>query len=302
VNKIAPSDIPVLILGESGTGKELLARAIHDKSARRGKPFHAVNCAGIPSELVESTLFGHTKGAFTGADSDRPGIFEVADGGTVFLDEIGDMPMATQPKLLRVLQEKEFSRVGEVSRVRPVNVRIISATNLDLARAVEDGEFREDLFYRLNGVCVDVPPLRDRREDIIPLAEYFLDRYAEEKKQPRPQLAADAKTLLLGHAWPGNVRMLKSVVEAGIVFQDSDHVIHAKALERLLLGRDRSVAADARLPGTLREQIDRYEEQLIRRVLAENANNVTSAAKALDLSRQQLYNKIRKYRIAVRTE
>jgi Nif-specific regulatory protein len=302
VHKIAPSDISVLVLGESGTGKELLARAIHDKSSRRGRPFQAVNCAGIPSELVESTLFGYVKGAFTGADTDRPGMFEAANGGTLFLDEIGDMPMATQPKLLRVLQEKEFNRVGEVGRVRPVDVRIISATNLDLARAVEDGEFREDLFYRLNGVSIDLPPLRNRREDILPLAEYFLDRYAEEKKQPRAQLAADAKALLLTHTWAGNVRRLKSVIETGIAFQDEDRVIHAKALERSLQGRERSALADARLTGSLRELIDRFEEQLVRRTLAENDNNVTNAAKALDLSRQQLYNKIRKYRIDVRAE
>jgi Nif-specific regulatory protein len=298
VDKIAPSDTRVLILGESGTGKELLARAIHDKSTRRGRPFQALNCAGIPSELVESTLFGFVKGAFTSADMDRPGMFEAANGGTLFLDEIGDMPMTTQPKLLRVLQEKEFSRVGEV-RVRPVDVRIISATNLDLERAVADGEFREDLFYRLNGVTIDLPPLRNRREDIIPLAEYFLDRYAKEKDQPRPQLAADAKALLLSYTWPGNVRRLESVIETAIAFQDGDRIIHARQLERSLQGRERNATVET---GSLRELIDRYEEQIVRRTLVENDNNVTNAAKALDLSRQQLYNKIRKYRINLRPE
>lgn len=302
VEKVAPSDINVLLQGASGTGKELLARAIHDKSARKGGPFEAVNCAGIPLTLAQSILFGHRKGSYTSADYDKPGVFEVADGGTLFLDEIGDLPLEIQPSLLRVLQEHEVTRLGEDGRVRSFDVRIISATNLDLARAVDDGVFRKDLYYRLNELCIDLPPLRDRREDILPLAEYFLDGYAEEKKQPRAQLSPDARTLLLGHAWPGNVRELKSAVEGGIVFQDSNRVIHAKALERFLQSRDRATTPAGRVEGSLRTQIDRVEEQLIRQTLAENDYNVSSTAKLLDISRQQLYSKFRKYGITPRAE
>jgi Nif-specific regulatory protein len=302
VKKIAPSEINVLLQGESGTGKELLARAFHEKSARSGGPFEAVNCAGIPLTLAQSILFGHRKGSYTSADYDKPGVFEVANGGTLFLDEIGDLPLEIQPSLLRVLQEGEVTRLGEDGRIRSFDVRIISATNLDLARAVDDGIFRKDLFYRLNEFCIDVPPLRSRREDIIPLAEYFLGRYAEEKQQPAAQLSPDARTLLLGHAWPGNVRELKSVVEGGIVFQDSDRVIHAKALERVLQNRDRGAVPTGRFEGTLRTQIDRVEEQLIRQTLSDNDYNVTNAARALDISRQQLYMKLRKYRITPRPE
>jgi transcriptional regulator with GAF, ATPase, and Fis domain len=302
VKKIAPSEINVLLQGESGTGKELLARAIHEKSARSHGPFEAVNCAGIPLTLAQSILFGHRKGSYTSADYDKPGVFEVANGGTLFLDEIGDLPLEIQPSLLRVLQEREVTRLGEDGRVRPFDVRIISATNLDLARAVDDGVFRKDLFYRLNDLCIDVPPLRERREDIIPLAEYFLSCYAEEKKLPPAQLSPEARTLLLGHTWPGNVRELKSVVEGGIVFQGVDRVIHAKALERFLQSRDRGAAPTGRFEGTLRTQIDRVEEQLIRQTLADNDYNVTNAAKALDISRQQLYLKLRKYGITPRPE
>ncbi len=302
VARVAPADhIAVLIQGESGTGKERLARAIHERSPRRDRPFLAVSCAGIAVTLVEDTLFGHCKGAFTGADTDRPGVFEAANGGTVFLDEIGEMPLDTQPKLLRVLEQREVMRVGEVT-VRRFDVRIVSATNLDLARAVADGVFREDLYYRLRGTIVDVPPLRARREDILPLAEYFLDRYADKKKQPRPQLSRDAQATLLGHSWPGNVRELKLVVEASILHQDENGVIGAKAVEREMRGRDAGSVTREALEGSLRSQIDQFEELVIRRVLADNAFNVAAASKVLDLSRQHLYSKLHKYGIPLPSE
>ena len=302
IAKAAPADhIAVLIQGESGTGKEGLAHAIHERSPRRGRPFMAVNCAGMAITLVEDTLFGHCRGAFSGADSDRPGIFEAANGGTVFLDEIGDMPMETQAKLLRVLEQREVTRLGE-NAVRSVDVRIVSASNRDLVKAVGDGAFREDLYYRLRGTTIKVPPLRERREDILPLAEYFLDRYASERNKPRPQLSMDARSLLLGHTWPGNVRELKKVIEAAILYQDTDHVINAKAVERELAGRDGGAAARNRFQGSLRSQIEQFEDLVVRQVLVDNDNNVAAAAKVLGLSRQQLYIKIRKYGIAVRAE
>jgi transcriptional regulator with GAF, ATPase, and Fis domain len=299
---VAPADhIFVLIQGESGTGKEGLAHAIHDRSPRRGRPFLAVNCAGIATTLVEDALFGHSRGAFTGADSDRSGVFEAANGGTVFLDEIGDMPIETQAKLLRVLEQREVTRLGE-NTVRPVDFRVVSATNRDLPKAVTAGTFREDLYYRLRGTTIKVPPLRDRPEDILPLAEYFLDHHASKEKQPRPQLSMDARRLLMGHAWPGNVRELKKVIETAILYQDSDHVINAKAVERELAGSGTGAAPRNERQGSLRSQTEQFEEQLVRQVLADTKNNVAAAAKVLGLSRQQLYMKIRKYRIVVRAE
>ncbi len=299
---VAPADhIFVLIQGESGTGKEGLAHAIHDRSPRRGRPFLAVNCAGIATTLVEDALFGHSRGAFTGADSDRSGVFEAANGGTVFLDEIGDMPIETQAKLLRVLEQREVTRLGE-NTVRPVDFRVVSATNRDLPKAVAAGTFREDLYYRLRGTTIKVPPLRDRPEDILPLAEYFLDNHASKEKQPRPQLSMDARRLLMGHAWPGNVRELKKVIETAILYQDSDHVINAKAVERELAGSGAGAAPRNKLQGSLRSQIEQFEELVVRQVLADSHNNVAAAAKVLGLSRQQLYMKIRKYGIVVRAE
>ena len=302
VAKAAPADhIAVLIQGESGTGKEGLAHAIHDRSPRRGRPFLAVNCAGMALTLVEDALFGHGRGAFSGADSDRPGIFEAANGGTVFLDEVGDMHLETQAKLLRVLEQHEVMRLGE-NTVRPVDVRVVSATNRDLVKAVADGTFRQDLYSRLRGTTIKVPPLRERREDILPLTEHFLERYAAEKGQPRPQLSMAARSRLLGHEWPGNVRELKKVIEMAILYQDADHVINAKAVERELDGNGASPATRNHFQGSLREQIEQLEEIVVRQVLADNDNNVAAASKILVLSRQQLYVKIHKYGIPVRDE
>ncbi len=302
VAKAAPADhIAVLIQGESGTGKERLARAIHDRSPRRERPFLAVNCAGMTTTLVEDALFGHSKGAFTGADSERAGIFEAASGGTVFLDEIGEMPLETQSKLLRVLEQREVMRLGE-NTVRAVDFRLVSATNLDLARAVAEDVFREDLYYRLKGTIIDVPPLRFRRDDIVPLAEHFLDLYADKSQKPRPQLSRDARAALLAHSWPGNVRELKTVVEVAILNQDHDHVIGAKAIEdEVHIGNRGGVTRD-QFQGSLRVQLDQFEALVIRQVLAENQFSVAAASKVLDLSRQHLYSKLHKYGIPLQSD
>jgi len=299
VKKIAAHDINVLISGESGTGKELLARAIHERSTRAAGAFETVNCAGIPVGLVESILFGHKKGAFTGAAQDKAGVFQLADRGTLFLDEIGDMPLEIQPKILRAVQEGEINRVGEEERVRKIDVRILAATHTDLGRAVEEGRFREDLFFRLNSARISLIPLRERKEDIVPLAEHFLKMYAEEKQQPLALLARDARELLMNRDWKGNVRELKSAIEWGIVFQDEHHVIHASELARFFERGGAEVDALPPEMGTLKSMMTDYEEKLIRRVLRENDYTITVSARALGISRQQLHAKIRKHGIII---
>jgi transcriptional regulator with PAS, ATPase and Fis domain len=258
----------------------------------------AVNCAGIPQGLVESALFGHRKGSFTGAVADKPGHFEIADGGTLFLDEIGDMPLEMQPKILRAVQEGEIQRVGEESRVRKVNVRIICATHRDLSSLIEEGTFRADLYYRLNEAYISLPPLRDRREDIVPLAEFFLRKYHQDKGGPLPRLSDDAKRFLMGAVWEGNVRQLQSAVNFGIAFQDNDHVIHAADLRRFF--EQGEGGQKAPVAGPLKAQMREFEEGIIRRVLAANEFNMTATAKELGISRQQLYNKVRDFEIKTR--
>ncbi len=215
IERVAASNVAVLIQGETGTGKELVAKALHLASARAKKPFLAENCAAIPANLLESELFGHTKGAFTGAVAERPGHFVAADGGTVFLDEIGDMPVEMQAKLLRVLEQGEVRPVG-ADKVRKVNVRVLAATHRDLASAARDGDFREDLYYRLNVVTVALPPLRERAGDVALLAQFFLERAAAEYERPRPTLTADALAALEGHSWPGNVRELENEIRRAV--------------------------------------------------------------------------------------
>jgi formate hydrogenlyase transcriptional activator len=216
IQLVAPTDAAVLITGESGTGKELVARAVHDHSARKGRPLIKLNCSAVPEGLFESEFFGHVRGAFTGALKDKPGRFELADGGTLFLDEIGDVPLAMQAKLLRVLQEKELERVGD-TRTRRVNVRIIAATNRDLKREVDDGRFRQDLFYRLSVFPIEVPPLRERREDIPPLVEHFLAQSARRMSRPAMRITQAAQSQLTAHDWPGNVRELQNTVERAVI-------------------------------------------------------------------------------------
>lgn len=300
VNKIAPSDIFVLVTGESGTGKELLARAIHEKSNRREFRFEPVNCAAIPAGLVESTFFGHKRGAFTGAVEDRAGVFEIAHRGTLFLDEIGDMPLEIQAKILRVIQDGEVRRIGEADRPRKVDVRIITATHVDLAKAVKEGRFRSDLYFRLKVAELVLPPLRERRGDIIPLAEYFLRKYADEKDEPLPKLHRDAKEFLLRNRWEGNIRVLKSAIEFAIVFRDENNWIRASALEKFFSTEEEPVLEPT--GNSLKMKLQHYEAQIIRRALDENSWNITSAAKALEISRQQLHNKIKKFKISAESE
>jgi transcriptional regulator with GAF, ATPase, and Fis domain len=216
---VAPADSTVLLLGETGTGKELIARALHDGSRRSGRPFVAVNCAALPEALVESELFGHERGAFTGALSRKPGKFELANLGTLFLDEVGDLPAQAQAKLLRVLQEREVERIGG-SRPEPVNVRLIAATNQDLAGGVQSGRFRTDLFYRLNVFPITLPPLRERRDDIAPLAQHFIRRFAERQHKMPPRLTTGALERLKAYPWPGNVRELQNVIERAVILCD----------------------------------------------------------------------------------
>ncbi|HET6348880.1 MAG TPA: sigma 54-interacting transcriptional regulator [Candidatus Krumholzibacteria bacterium] len=299
--KIAPSDMrSVLIHGESGTGKELLARAIHEMSPRRGGPFEAINCASIPHGLADSILFGHCKGAFTGADADRPGYFELADGGTLFLDEIAEMPLETQPKLLRALELGEITRVGEQGHVRKVDVHVVAATNRDLPHEAEAGRFRHDLYFRLKGAQLHLPPLRERREDILPLAEYFLQRVAKKRGVPPAQLSRDARTLLLGKRWDGNVRELEHAMEWASAFQDDNGVIQAGAFDRFFAPSPNAGAALPTDAGSFRDLMDSYEERLIRDALARNDGNISNTARALDLSRQMLHLKIKKYGIKTR--
>jgi DNA-binding NtrC family response regulator len=223
INKIAPTSTTVLIYGESGTGKELVARAIHDGSPRRDKAFFAINCAAIPDSLMESELFGHEKGAFTGAGTREIGIFEAAEGGTVFLDEIGEMNTAMQAKLLRAIQEKEIRRVGGKVNI-PVDVRIISATNKDLEQETRRGNFREDLFYRLNVIRITLPPLRERGNDIVTLADFFLKKYSASSGIPLKGISKPALKILLDYSWPGNVRQLESVIERGVLMAESEYI------------------------------------------------------------------------------
>ncbi|MEI8355947.1 MAG: sigma-54 dependent transcriptional regulator [Deltaproteobacteria bacterium] len=223
INKIAASNSTVLIYGESGTGKELVARAIHEGSARHDKPFFAINCAAIPDSLMESELFGHEKGSFTGASSREFGLFEAAEGGTVFLDEIGELNIAMQAKLLRAIQEKEVRRVGGKVNIS-INVRIISATNKDLEQEIRKGSFREDLFYRLDVIRINLPPLRERGSDIVTLAEFFLKKYGVQGSIPVKGISKAALKLLMDYSWPGNVRQLESVIERGLLMTENEHV------------------------------------------------------------------------------
>ena len=290
----AASEAPVLILGETGTGKEMVARALHRHSARAARPFLAVNCAAIPKELLESELFGHVRGAFTGAAADRPGCFRAADGGVLLLDEIGDMASAVQAKILRVLQEGEVTPLGS-NRTVKVDVRLLAATHRDLDAAVGDGGFREDLMYRLNVLPIRIPPLRERLADIIPLAEHFL-RLAAKAEKPKG-LSAEAAQRLLRHTWPGNVRELKNLMDR---CQALVHhaVIGASDLEALwdMNGAQTSSALppdwlEAELPAATA----RLERILIQHALAQSGGNRADAARRLGIHRQLLYRKLKQF-------
>jgi two-component system nitrogen regulation response regulator NtrX len=291
----APSHGRVLIRGESGTGKELIARAIHRHSDRRDKPFVVVNCAAIPEELIESELFGHERGAFTGATAQRRGKFELADTGTIFLDEVADMSLKTQAKVLRVLQEQSFERVGG-SETITVDVRIIAASNKDLLEEIRRGAFREDLYYRLNVIPFEVPPLGERGEDIPLLAGHFLRSFCEEYGKPDKELSPEAMELLLDYQWPGNVRELRNVIERMVIMVPARTIQAfdlAPSLRRPGVRREAWPGAD----GTLKEARMRFERELILRRLEENHWNVTKTAERLGIERSNLHRKMRAYGI-----
>ncbi|NOY85717.1 MAG: sigma-54-dependent Fis family transcriptional regulator [Deltaproteobacteria bacterium] len=311
MGRVAATEATVLILGESGSGKELVARAIHRFSGRSGGPFIAVNASAIPGELLESVLFGHEKGAFTGATETRKGKFELAKGGTLFLDEIGDMPMNLQAKILRVLENREFERVGG-HRSITANVRTISATHRDLREAVSKGEFREDLYYRLNVVSLHVPPLRERREDIPVLSEHFLRVFAEESGHPPKRLSKDARALLIGYPWPGNVRELMntirraSVLTQGQVIQTEDLELDGiekdgdgeNSFEEVLRARIGEIVSTwSNLEeGDLYDQLlTRMEKPLFELTLEASGGNQFRAARILGINRNTLRERLRKY-------
>ena len=281
IEKVAPADVGVLILGESGTGKELLARAIHDLSPRRHKRFQAINCAAIPEQLLEAELFGHEKGAFTGAVKTTPGKIEYADGGTLFLDEIGDMPLTLQVKLLRFLQNKVVERVGGRQEI-PVDVRIVAATNQNLENFIKEQRFREDFFYRLSEVTVRVPPLRQRPADVMALSHVFLKRYTTRNGRPKRGFSDDAVAALNAHGWPGNVRELENKVKVACLLGD-DNVVSATDLGLVAPEKDS-------LPLNLKEVRSAAERNAVRQAMLIADSNIPRAAELLGISRPTLYD------------
>ncbi|ATB49915.1 sigma-54-dependent transcriptional regulator [Corallococcus macrosporus] len=304
VTRLAPVDTTVLISGESGTGKELIARELHLRSPRAPMAFVAVNCGAIPAGLIESELFGHAKGAFTDARTAKRGLFAEADGGTLFLDEVGELPLQAQVKLLRVLQEGEIRPVGE-NRVEKVNVRVVAATLRDLSKLVAKGEFREDLYYRLNVVNLRVPPLRERREDVPLLARAFILRFNRElnREPPVVGLSAEAEALLQSYSWPGNVRELENAMERAVLLADEDRILPANLPERLWAGAppgsSEPVGAALQASGdlSLKRAIRELEESYIRAALRKTKGNRTRAAELLDISHRALLYKIKEYGI-----
>ena len=310
VEQVAPARSTVLITGESGTGKELIAKAIHEASTRAGRPFVTVNSSNIPSELLESELFGHTRGAFTGAIAAKKGLFEVADGGSIFLDEIGDIPPETQVRLLRVIQEREFTPLGDTTP-RRVDVRIVAATNIDLKEAVRQGTFREDLYYRLAVVPIELPPLRDRREDILPLAQHFIQKYNDENaRNVSDQVVPDVLALMESYSWPGNVRELENAIERAVVIAPGNEI--TKECLRPEISDPKSVVSTTQDGASLGavgeigrginfyEEVRRFEIDLIRRALEQTGGHQSRAARLLGMNATTLNSKIKTYNINLR--
>jgi DNA-binding NtrC family response regulator len=299
VAQVAPSRSTILIQGESGTGKELIAKAIHANSPRKERPFVPVNTGSVPSELLESTLFGHVKGAFTSAVSSKKGLFEMADRGTIFLDEIGNMSMETQSKLLRVLQDKRFMHLGGVQEIQ-VDVRVIAATNSELRQAVKDGRFREDLYYRLNVITIELPPLRNRKEDIPMLALHFLLKYCKENEKPARTLGPDAMRALMDYAWPGNVRELENAIERAVVL--STHpVITADLFPEDIVSRGETLPLIASKPdASLFEIVEDCERRVIASMLERCGWNQTEAAERFHVPLSTLNQKIKRLNIEIK--
>ena len=305
ISRVAPVSTTVLVTGESGTGKELVARAIHELSPRAAMPFVAVNCGAIPAGLIESELFGHARGAFTDARTAKRGLFTEADGGTIFLDEVGELPMQAQVKLLRVLQESEVRPVGE-SRAEKVDVRVVAATLRDLSRLVEKGEFREDLYFRLNVVQLKVPALRDRRDDVLLLANEFLARFNKSfnREPPIASISPEAAQLLTSYAWPGNVRELENAIERAVLMGEGDALLPAHLPEKLWTARVMpaspaalALPAPEALRFSLKRAIETVEAQFIRAALRQTRGNRTRAAELLEISHRALLYKIKDYGI-----
>lgn len=292
--RVAESRASILIRGESGTGKELIAHAIHFRSLRKEEPFIIVNCAALNENLLESELFGHEKGAFTGAEKQHRGRFELAHGGTIFLDEIGDIPLATQVKLLRALQEQKFERVGG-SQTLEVDVRIIAATNKNLEESIMNGGFREDLFYRLNVITLEIPPLRNRRQDIQSLLEHFLNVYAKENKKKKFSFSKEAWELLTRYDYPGNVRELQNIIQRAVIL--SRHEIITTNELPLILKKppDENTLSSKNIIRTLPEQVDQLEKDQIFEALRTNNNNQSKAAKQLGISERNLRYRLKKW-------
>jgi two-component system nitrogen regulation response regulator NtrX len=296
----APTNGRVLIFGENGTGKELVARTVHALSRRKNQPFVEVNCAAIPEELIESELFGHVKGAFTGAVADRKGRFEAAHNGTIFLDEIGDMSLKTQAKVLRVLQEQVTEPVGSTSRVQ-VDVRVLAATNKDLPTEIRSGRFREDLYFRLNVIPIFVPPLRDRAEDIPQLAEHFIADFSLEYGRPAKTLSPGAKARLQSYRWPGNVRELRNVIERVVIMAPGDEITDRDLA--FLAGdplAERPLEDETTSAVPLYTARDQFERDYILRELAHQQGNISRTAEVLGVERSNLYRKMRAFGIAPR--
>ncbi|CAN5781900.1 sigma-54 dependent transcriptional regulator [soil metagenome] len=311
VERVAPARSTVLITGESGTGKELLAKAIHEASPRTDKPFVVVNCSNIPSELLESEIFGHTKGAFTGAVAAKKGLFEVADTGTIFLDEIGDLRPEIQVRLLRVIQEREFTPLGDTTPAT-VDVRIIAATNVDLKEAVKTGAFREDLYYRLSVVPIELPSLRQRPEDILPLTKHFIKKYnIENGREISENFSSEVLSLLENYYFPGNVRELENIIERAVVIAATDEItveclrpeVREPELARRMIHQTAgaSEATDIARGVNFYDEVKRFEIDLIRRALDQTGGHQSRAARLLGLNATTLNSKIKSYNIPTRT-
>ncbi len=294
VAKIAPTETPVLITGESGTGKEMIARAIHLQSRRSNRPFVPVNAAAIPESLFESELFGHVRGSFTGAVTDRVGLFQQADGGTIFLDEIGELPLSVQVKLLRALQDGEIRRVGASESLR-VDVRVIAATNRDLRRALADGSFREDLYYRLNVFHIELPPLRERREDIPVLANYFRERLARGRGKRVDRFTERAQFYLMRYEYPGNVRELENAIERAVALSEHGEITHLDLPPAFRETNVPLIDQGTAFPYSETLSLAQLEAEHIRRVLQHYAGNTTKTARSLGISRSTLWRKMREY-------
>jgi len=293
IEKVKDLDAPVLIYGESGTGKELVARAIHETGARSGGQFVAVNCGAIPDPLLESELFGYARGAFTGALKDKTGLIEEADGGTFFLDEVGDLSLPLQAKLLRLLQEREIRRVGE-NRTRSVNVRFISATNKNLDKEIEKGSFREDLYYRLRIITIEIPPLRERKEDLLLFLNYFAEKYSRDLKKERAYFTPRTLDLLLNYSWPGNVRELQNEVQRCLILCGEDRFVREEFLSpKINPQQETSNSADYNFFGAKAEFVRRFLNQALQR----SNFNKAKTAEEIGISRQGLFKLMKKHKI-----